>query len=144
MRVNISNWGMLGPAWSQAQHTTSLWNWVTGVAPNQVSSSGNKALSLFLRPSLHLEAGSVWRTSVMCLWLSFGFCKPRVSRMRGTVLLLPSWALWLCFWALIISTAHPVCLPGSLSLLLFSFLYDPSTGQSTLTTLCWISFRWSN
>lgn len=144
MRVNAPNWGTQGLAWSQAQHTSSLWNWVSGVALNQVPSSENKSLPLLRRPSLHLEAVSVWRTSVMCLWLSFSFCKPRLSRMRGTVLLLPSWALQLCFWALIVSPAHPVCLPGSLSLLLFSLLYDPSTGQSTLTTLCWILFCWSN
>lgn len=47
---------------------------------NQVSSSENKALPVFLRPSSHLEAGSCWRSPVICLWLSSDLCKPRLSR----------------------------------------------------------------
>ena len=85
---------------------------------------------------IHLEVGSVWRTSVMSV--SSGLCSPDSL----------GWEALSCF-------CHPgpyvcapnhllqlslVCLPGFLPLLLFLYPYDPATGQGTLRTLCWISF----
>lgn len=70
---NVPNRGTLGPPCSQAQHPASLWNCVSGVGLNQISSSVNKALPC---PWGQLHTGSRKRIPAMCLWLSSGLCSP--------------------------------------------------------------------